>query len=296
MARYIVGVDIGGSHVCAGIVDVDDGIVVPQSVVDRTVDSHMNADCVMKAWADVIETMIRGSGIIPEGIGLAFPGPFDYAKGICLIEGVEKFDHLFGLDITTTLSSYLHHVGTYDLRYVNDAAAFVLGEALGGAGQGAGRVMGITLGTGVGSGFVVDGKLIVDSVEVPANGWVYDLPFEGKLADEVFSTRGICGRYAQLTGREVSGVKDLVGLSEIDSLVSTVFNEYGRKLADFLFPIYQLFHGDVLVLGGNISRAFEWFRPAMEIRLTELGAKVNLKTSILYDRAAMVGAASLFQF
>lgn len=296
MARYILGVDIGGSHVCAGIVDVDNGIVVPQSVVDRNVDSHLNADCIMKAWKAVIETVITGSDIVPNGIGMAFPGPFDYEKGVCLIEGGEKFDHLFGLDITTTLSSYLHHVGTYDLRFVNDAAAFVLGEALGGAGHGAGRVMGITLGTGVGSGFVVDGKLIEDGAEVPANGWVYDLPVDGKIADEVFSTRGICGRYAQLTGRKVSGVKELIGLSETDSMVSIVFDEYGRKLADFLYPIYQFFHGDVLVLGGNISRAFEWFRPSLELRLTKLGAEVNLKTSVLYDRAAMVGAASVFQF
>lgn len=296
MARYVIGVDIGGSHVCGGFVEVDSGVIIPQSVVSRSVDSHLNAGGVLKAWAEVIEGVIRSVDKSPIGIGMAFPGPFDYKKGICLIEGVQKFDHLFGIDITTTLSSYLYHVGTYYLRYVNDASAFVLGEALAGAGRNAGRVMGITLGTGVGSGFVVDGKLVETGSEIPANGWVYDLPFDGKIADEVFSTRGICGRYTQLTGREVAGVKELIGLADTESVVSIVFDEYGRSLADFLFPIYQRFHGDVVVLGGNISRAFDRFRPSFEMRLIELGVNMNVRASVLYDRAAMVGAASVFQF
>lgn len=94
-----------------------------------------------------------------RNVGLAFPGPFDYERGISLIQGVRKFDRLYGLDVTESLLARLEGAGVEECRYVNDAAAFALGECFCGAASGAGRVMALTLGTGFGSGFVAAGRL-----------------------------------------------------------------------------------------------------------------------------------------
>ena len=36
---------------------------------------------------------------IPLEIDLAFPGPFDYENGICLLQGLEKYDALYGCNL-----------------------------------------------------------------------------------------------------------------------------------------------------------------------------------------------------
>ena len=35
-----------------------------------------------------------------KGIGFAMPGPFDYVKGICYIQGVAKYENLYGINVT----------------------------------------------------------------------------------------------------------------------------------------------------------------------------------------------------
>lgn len=66
-------------------------------------------------------------------VGFAFPGPFDYEHGVSLIRGVNKFERIYGLDISESLFPLLRRSGAEEFRYVNDASAFALGECLGGA-------------------------------------------------------------------------------------------------------------------------------------------------------------------
>lgn len=65
--------------------------------------------------------------------GFAFPGPFDYERGISLIRGVRKFERIYGLDVAATLYPLLRECGTEEFRYVNDAAAFALANASAGS-------------------------------------------------------------------------------------------------------------------------------------------------------------------
>lgn len=113
--------------------------------------------------------------------------------------------------------------------------------------------MALTLGTGFGSGFVAAGRLLTDAPEVPVHGWVYHLPFEGGIADDAFSTRWFCRRYRALTGREVTGVKEIADRAGTEKEARRLFDEYGRRLGEFILPVFDRFRGDVLVLGGNIA-------------------------------------------
>lgn len=199
--RYALGVDIGGSHVCSAVVDLATGQLCGEPHTDK-VDAAAGARTIAGAWAANIRRTAAASGIgCIRCAGFAFPGPFDYERGISLIRGVRKFERIYGLDVAATLYPLLRECGTEEFRYVNDAAAFALGECLGGVADGAERVVALTLGTGVGSGFVAGRRLVTSGDEVPANGWVYCLPFEGGIVDEAFSTRWVCGRYRELTGQ-----------------------------------------------------------------------------------------------
>lgn len=294
MKRYAVGADVGGSHICSAVVDLQTGSMCGAPLTSA-VDSAAGACEILGAWAANIGQTIAASGIAAiRQVGLAFPGPFDYERGISLIAGVGKFDRLYGLDVTASLLPLLGSCGVEELRYVNDASAFALGECLGGAAGDAERVVALTLGTGVGSGFVAGRRLVTSGDEVPVNGWVYCLPFDGGIVDEAFSTRWVCGRYRELTSQTVAGAREVAQRCGADAAARQLFEEYGDRLARFAGPVAERFGAGVIVLGGNISRAYPHFGPALEHRLTAEGHRIEVRISTLADRAALTGAASLF--
>ena len=146
--RYALGVDIGGSHVCSAVVDLATGQLCGEPHTDK-VDAAAGARTIAGAWAANIRRTAAASGIgCIRCAGFAFPGPFDYERGISLIRGVRKFERIYGLDVAATLYPLLRECGTEEFRYVNDAAAFALGECLGGVADDAERVVALTLGTG----------------------------------------------------------------------------------------------------------------------------------------------------
>lgn len=290
--RYAIGADIGGSHICSAVVDLVEGTICGE-IVSTPVDSQAGAVEILDAWAGNIRqaAMLSPTGKVAQ-VGFAFPGPFDYVRGVSLIRGVRKFDRIYGLDIAGSMQARLP--GDWAFRFVNDASAFALGECLGGAARDADRVVALTLGTGVGSGFVENRRLVESGDEVPANGWVYCLPFGDAIVDDAFSTRWVCSRYEQLTGRKIAGAREAAERHASDASARQLFDEYGERLATFSGPVLRRFRARTLVLGGNIARAYPLFGPAMRRRIDEEGLGVEIRISALMDRAAMTGAASLF--
>ena len=292
--KFAIGVDVGGSHVCSAVVDIEDGSICSEPVT-TPVDSSAGAEAVVTAWAENIRLSMSGFGEKVSRVGFAFPGPFDYIRGISLISGVGKYESVYGLDVAETMRSVLFsEAGDVQMRFVNDASAFALGEALYGAAAYSSKVLALTLGTGVGSGFVADGKLVTSGEGVPENGWVYCLPFEDSIADDAFSTRWIVKRYGELTGQRVAGAREVAERYAQDEAARQLFDEYGTRLAEFLLPVLSAFGSRSVVLGGNISRAYNLFSASLERTLAGCGMPVDVKVSSLMDNAAMIGAASLF--
>ncbi len=291
--KYAVGVDVGGSHVCSALVSLDSREIVSASVREMAIDSRASAETIIEGWSETIRATLSLSDADVAGIGWAFPGPFDYERGISLIRGVNKFDSIFGLDVAVTLPTRIG-ISSCRCRFVNDAGAFALGEAYGGAARSYNRVLVLTLGTGLGSGFIVDGRLVTSGEEVPANGWVYNLPFDGGIADDAFSTRWCCSRYATLTGKLVAGVKEIAQEASASPEAAQVLREYGERLAQFLLPLCTRFAPDAIVLGGNIAKSYLLFSGAMQSVFMQYGVNYPILTSTLLDSAAIVGAASLF--
>ena len=293
---YAVGVDVGGSHVCSAAIDLGKGKRISEPCV-TPLDSRSDATEIIDALSENIGKTIMavGAGHV-AGVGFAFPGPFDYVHGVSTVSGVGKYENIYGLDISASLYARLSHLGVGSFRFVNDASAFALGEYAAGAAAGVRNMAAFTLGTGVGSGFVADGRLVESGPDVPAYGWVYHLPFEGGIVDEAFSTRWICRRFKELSGEAVCGAKDVADRCRAgDKTAIGLFVEYGTRLAEFAAPVLERFGADMLVLGGNISRAYEFFGPSLEKGLLDRGCMTLVRTSVLLDEAAMTGAAALFR-
>lgn len=289
-----IGVDIGGSHISCAAVDLVTFRILRETLTEKAVDNKAQADEITGIWSDALSDVIKRTGLEKiKGIGFGMPGPFDYVKGISYIKGVAKYEHLFGCNVKEAISRTLKSPEYFPIRFMNDVSAFAVGEALVGKAANVSRSMSVTLGTGFGSAFISDRIPIVDGPEVPKLGCVYHLPYGDNIADDYFSTRWFIGSYKRLTGKELSGVKEFAELADTDKIVRDLFSEFGNNLATFLAPWLIRFNAEILVVGGNISHAYNLFGDVFEKRLKKEGCDCKVALSELKEDAALTGSAFL---
>jgi glucokinase len=295
MNRHIaLGADIGGSHISCAAIDLLTGKILKETLTGREVNNQAQADVIIGIWADAVsEVMSKVPQGKVKGIGFAMPGPFDYVKGISYIRGVSKYENLYGVNITEAISDCLKVPEGFLIRYMNDASAFAVGEAWAGSAAKFNRSLSITLGTGFGSAFISNRIPIVDGPEVPRLGCIYHIPYEDGIADDYFSTRWFMRRYKSITGKELSGVKELSELAAGDRIVRDLFIEFGDKCALFLAPYLKIFNAEILVIGGNISHAYKLFGDVFEERLKKENCNCEVALSELKEDAALMGSAYL---
>ncbi len=296
LKNIAIGVDIGGSHITAVAVDMDSQTIINGSRAENPVDNKAEADDILKVWSETLLKVIRKVTLYKiRGVGFAMPGPFDYVKGICLIRGVPKYEKLYGVNIGTAISSRLGLPCDCRLRFMNDASSFAVGEAWAGKARNYRKMMAITLGTGFGSAFLDDRIPVVEGDTVPKMGCVYHLPFGKGIADDYFSTRWFTARYKEVTGKNSDGVKDIASAAKNSSQVKEIFDEFGMNLALFLAPWLKKFNAEILIMGGNISYAYDLFGHSFEKHLKSKGCDIVTAISELKEDAALLGSACLHE-
>lgn len=290
-----IGIDIGGSHISCGAVDLEINQLIHGTCFEAKVDNQASAEEILNSWNGAIRNSINVVGQEAlAGIGFAMPGPFDYAKGIGLFEGSnEKYPNLYGVDVDSEMHSRLGIKAEIPVRFMNDATAFAVSEAWIGVGQGISRLIALTLGTGFGSAFLSDGIPVLEGETVPEMGCVWHLPFKDGISDDYFSTRWFEKSYFKLTGKKVSGVKEISELFETDEVARQLLIEYGTNMGDFLAPWIQKFNAGQIVVGGNISGAFDKFGPYLRHSFTNRHIECGISLSALKENAAIIGSARL---
>ncbi len=256
--NYFIGLDIGGSHVSGGIVDTNVNPQVQHKLLHKPLDTSANALSIINAIGAVINEVtesIRGDA----AIGIAMPGPFNYEKGISEIHGVGgKFSNAFGLNFSVALKTISQLPANCEIYFANDAHCFAEG-AYHLLQLNSKRSICITLGTGFGSAFLEHGKLMETHEGIPLSGSFYDEPFKNDKAEEYISTRWFINEYKKTTGNNIPSVKDLAVLAQNDQAAKNIFEIFGKNLADFLVTWLKKYACDVLIIGGNISKAWNLF-------------------------------------
>ncbi len=295
MNKHIaIGTDIGGSHISCAAIDLQTGKIMKSSLSEKAVDNQASAGEIIKVWSEALSgALSKVTAEEVKGIGFAMPGPFDYVKGISYIKGVAKYENLYGFNVKDAISKSLAVPEGFLIRFMNDASSFAVGEAWAGSAKDYSRSLSITLGTGFGSAFIANRIPIVDGPEVPKLGCIYHIPYKDGIADDYFSTRWFLGEYKRITGKEVSGVKELAKLAASEKVVKDLFTEFGDKSALFLAPWIKKFRAEILVIGGNISQAWELFGDVFESRLKKENCDVVVALSKLKEDAALLGSAYL---
>lgn len=295
MRNYAIGADIGGSHISCAAVDLEKEQILKETFASQKIDNKASAGDILRNWSIALsKTISKIEKQKLAGIGFAMPGPFDYANGIALFtHEVAKYENLHGIHVAEKLKESLQLNGS-DVRFMNDASAFAVGEAWLGKAAGTGRSLSVTLGTGFGSAFVDQGVPVVERTDVPRLGCVWHLPFKDGIADDSFSTRWFIKRYTEKTGKQAAGVKEIANEAVSNNSVMEIFTEFGNNLGEFLGPWLINFKADALVIGGNVSGAFSLFGNPLEKTLGKQNCHIRISISELMEDAAMIGSARMF--
>ncbi len=293
--KVTIAADIGGSHIAVALINSDNE-PVPGSFTRYPVNPRAGAAEIMDVWLTAFRSILAMTGDCRlKGIGIAMPGPFDYANGVSLINGVNKYHHLYGMNIAAVLRNHLDIPPGLPVVFENDAACFALGESRSGQAAGSLKTIAITLGTGFGAAFIENNRLQKSGSTVPPDGVLFNTPFKNGTAEAYISARWLVQAYKVLSGRQVTEAKEIAAQAyeQNDHHALAVFDTLGVHIAECLVPWIPVFGATQLIIGGNISRAASLFLPAIERVFGENKIKCVIRISHEMEMAAITGAAGL---
>ncbi|MDR8020221.1 polyphosphate--glucose phosphotransferase [Nesterenkonia aerolata] len=224
LPRRALGVDVGGTGIKGGIVDLEKGELIGERFRIETPKPATPA-AVRDVIAEIVDELLSREEA-PEreslGVGVLIPGVV--VDGV--VHSAANIDPSWmNTDLDALLSDLPGRV-----RTLNDADGAGLGEARFGAGVGqGGSVMTITLGTGIGSAIVHDGVLV-------PNMELGHLEFEGEVAEHK----------ASAAARKAADMP---------------WDEYGKLLNRFLLHVERLTAPRLFIIGGGVSKRSEDFLP-----------------------------------
>ena len=246
-ADQVIGVDVGGTKILAGLVARD-------GAVGRTVEHESppsSEEALLRGIASAVEELLDGS---PVAIGLGVPCNLDPKTAIAYRATNLP---LTGVDLRGWAA------GVFDLPFgvENDGNAAALAEWRLGAGQGAESLVALTLGTGIGGGLVLDGQLYRGWAEL---GHVV-VEFDGPPCQGNCHGRGhlegvASGHAATRVARELYGPEAdahvlvaRAGAGEPDAVEALA--RIGRLLGAAIGSFVNMFDPDVVVVGGGFGAA-----------------------------------------
>jgi glucokinase len=291
MTTRVIGVDLGGTKILAGLVD-HSGAVERHREIPTPLDSQAE---LLAALDEAVESL-RDDRIVALGFGL--PSQIDQRTG--RIGGSVNIP-LGELDFRTRMSERF----SLPVEIDNDGNAAALAEHVAGAGRGASNMLMFTLGTGCGGGAVIDGKLyrgwaefghiVIEVDGLPCQGFCH-----GRGHLEPYVTGVAATRIAQALFGPAADSHRLVRLAnEGDEQARDALAGIGHRLGAGIASMCNVFGVDFVVIGGGFGVAgFEWIAPmalqtAKRDTLDAAGATLQITRAELGTMAGLTGAGLL---
>ncbi|MDJ1136035.1 ROK family protein [Streptomyces iconiensis] len=302
-AGTLLGVDVGGTKIAAGLVSYDGALLT--SVV-RPTPAAQGPAAVLDAIAAAV-TALPGREAA-DGLGIGTGGVIDRARGVVLSAN----DLLPGWAGTRLAEELTARLG---LRVAadNDANVFALAEQTYGAGAGCDSALYVSVGTGIGGGLVTGGRLLRGAhwtagefghIAVPeAAGRPCNCGRTGHL-EAVSSGPAITARFRELSGEtDVHDLRTVASLAEAAEAAGpagaagVALAEGAAALGRALAGLVNTFDPERVVVGGGVaSVGSPFWEPLTEAFAAELlpgPAAVRPVLAALGPRAAVIGAAAL---
>lgn len=303
-AAWVIGVDLGGTKIAAGLVSPHDEIV--KKVYVQTGASEGPAAAVERI-AGCVEQL---RSTLPAGeqvaaLGVCCPGPLDHLAGMVLDP-----PNLTGW-VNVPLQRMLEERLGLPAPIEHDAKAAALGEFYFGAGRETNDLVFIVVGTGVGAAIIINGELYrgptnsageVGHITVDLNGPACSCGSNGCV--EVYvAGPDLAQRFREaVTGQQLAVPEEIDGRYVAEQAIQgqpqaqQVFAQAGQALGTAIATMAHLFDIDFYVIGGSVAQAGDLLlaptREAVRYRAFEsIGPRVKVVASPLGDDAAILGCA-----
>jgi glucokinase len=311
-ARRVIGVDLGGTKLLAGVVDPSLGV---HHRTQRTV-SGLDQSALLDVAVDAVTESREAVGIEIEAVGFGLPVLMDRRFGLgTAVVGVNT--PLHDLAFADVMSERLGLPVFAD----NDGNTSALAEHRAGAARGTADAVVITLGTGIAGGLILRdelyrgafgaagelGHMVIEFDGPPCHG---NCPNHG-CAEVYCSGTALVEEAARLGAiRPGSGLERLLRNATLagplvtelaydgDAAALEAIELIGRRLGVVIANVLNIFNPEVVVIGGGVIAAGELLlAPARTVVaervLAFLRADVRIVAARFGVEAGMVGAAAL---
>ena len=317
-ARLIyVGLDVGGTTMKAAAVD-DNGSPLSAPVVMDT-NPGRGQEAGLETMCETIRRAASAAGVTladVTAIGVATPGLMDIKAGLILDPpNLKPWKNV-------PVREHIRQTFNKPTVYQNDANAAAYGEFWVGSGQAAASMVLFTLGTGVGGGIIL-GDVIVEGehshggelghlrIDMPDRGRICGCGARGCLEayasatnvvkrarEEMASWRGHTGlrKYYTANNDEFTA-KQVFDLAEAgDECALKVVDDTAYYLALGACAVISSIDPEMIVFGGGMVKAGEWFRSKIDTYVRQYGLpfptkSVKVAFASLGSDAGFIGAA-----
>ncbi len=309
----VVGVDLGGTKILAGVVAADNRILGRGK---RSTPAREGGPAILGAMLDCVDDALAQAGVSRKEIaaaGIGSPGPLDVQTGVILFSAnMNVKNYPIGPELSAALGA--------PVVVQNDVRAGGYGEFVLGAGRGYRDVVSAFIGTGIGGCIIIDGRIVAGStanageighVVVKAGGPKCGCGQRGCL-EAVSSKTAIAARVAKAVKRKTPTVLEAKmarkggrlksgDLAEAVDDGDPVAVREVRRAAHFLGlalgGLVNVLGPEIVVVGGGVAQALgdpwlELVRASARIQtLADPEGKIKIVRASLGDDAAVLGAA-----
>jgi len=238
----ILGIDLGGTHVRAGV--VSEGHL--ENIASVRIPATGSVEEVLETMYQLIDPLVNES---IKAIGIGVPSVVDIENGI--VYDVQNIPSWKVVELKKILEERYHR----PVLVNNDANCFALGEKYFGKGRKAHSMIGLTIGTGIGAGIIINDKLY-PGVNCGAGEFgnvayldqYYEYYASGQFFENCYQTNG-----------EVVFQKAQSG----DPLSIMILEELGTHIGNAIKMILYTFCPELIILGGSISKSYSFFERTM---------------------------------
>ena len=312
--QFMIGVDVGGTKVAAGLVNERGEILQHvRAQMITSADAVTGLNCVVGAIRQLLRDVPAQQK--PAALGVCAPGPLDPQTGTIINPPNVPCWRNF------PLADELRKAFGLPVKVENDAKAAGLAEVLWGAGKGYTNVFYTTIGTGIGAAIIFSGKIYHGRTGAAAEAGHMGIQFDGPQCPcgkrgciEYLASGPAIARRARgkLQANPNSSLLDMAGgkLENVngelvakaaaakDSVAVEVVAETVGLLAYWLGNVVDFLEPDIIIMGGGVSSMFA--SHLEEIRRKWVGAVLNPRSEQIPvvlarygEESGIAGAAAL---
>lgn len=315
---YYVGLDVGGTTMKAAVVNDDGHPLSPPAVMDTNPERGQEAG--LNTMCETIRRAVASAKLTLNditAIGVATPGLMDIKKGLILDPpNLKPWKNV-------PVREHIARVFGKPTAYQNDANAAAYGEFWVGAARDAKSMVLFTLGTGVGGGIILDNTIVEGEhshggelghlrIAMPESGRLCGCGARGCLEayasatnvvrrarEEMAAWRGPASKLRQYyTANDDEFTAKIIFQHAVegDELALKIVDDTAYYLALGACAVMATVDPEMIVFGGGMTAAGEWFRGQIENYVQRFGLPyptrhVKIAFASLGSDAGFIGAA-----